>query len=520
MGVVGAILAGVLCAAPVARAQVDGFHVTVYPWVGFVKFAKNTNYENEPIYGGKLGVMLHRYVGIEGHFARSSTETKGGHTHWVQTPSVDMTGAASAAVEQVDVWHYGADLVVSLRPSAWLVPYVLGGWQEARLEYDLPGDPEPEYENGLEVGGGLKLRFAGRFAARFEVRDAIWKFDDAPGPNPAPTLGNPSGPGEDATDNLVFHGGLEIALGGATGQAGDDDNDRVPNRRDKCPGTPAGAVVDRDGCPIDTDKDGIADGLDQCGDTPAGVRVDPRGCPMDSDNDRVWDGIDQCPDTPANAVVDARGCPQDADRDGVPDGIDQCADTPSGTAVDARGCPQITDADGDGVPDDKDLCPFTPAGARVDKDGCPIELSERETELLDKGRITEREIHFETAKWDILPESFPILDAIGNILIQWPRLRIEIGGHADHRGSDAYNLDLSNKRANAVREYLLQKFSSLTGEMLTSRGYGERVPVATNRTVEGMAKNRRVEFKVLNTEELRKERERRRTLQQGEGGGR
>ena len=95
-------------------------------------------------------------------------------------------------------------------------------------------------------------------------------------------------------------------------------------------------------------------------------------------------------------------------------------------------------------------------------------------------------------------------------------MRIEIGGHADWRGSDAYNLDLSNKRANAVLEYLVGKYPQITREQYTAQGYGEKVPVATNKTVEGMAKNRRVEFKVLNTEELKKERERRRLLQKGE----
>jgi outer membrane protein OmpA-like peptidoglycan-associated protein len=230
----------------------------------------------------------------------------------------------------------------------------------------------------------------------------------------------------------------------------------------------------------------------------------------------VPDGIDQCADTPQGTPVDARGCPRDSDNDGVPDGVDQCADTPSGTQVDARGCPIITDADHDGVPDDKDKCPFTPANVKVDKDGCPIELSEREVELLDKGRITERNIHFETAKWDILPESLPVLDEIGAVLIQWPQLRIEIGGHADARGSDAYNLDLSDKRANAVLEYLVGKYPQITREQYTSKGYGERVPVASNKTVEGMARNRRVEFKVLNTEELKKERERRRLLKTNE----
>ena len=172
----------------------------------------------------------------------------------------------------------------------------------------------------------------------------------------------------------------------------------------------------------------------------------------------------------------------------------------------------MVDSDHDGVADDKDKCPNTRAGVKVDSDGCPIELNEKETELLDKGSITTREIHFATAKWDILTEDKPVLAEIGATLIQWPQLRIEVGGHCDARGSDAYNLDLSQKRANSVLEYLVTNFPQIKREQYTAKGYGERVPVATNKTVEGMAKNRRVEFKVLNTEELKKERERRSSL--------
>jgi outer membrane protein OmpA-like peptidoglycan-associated protein len=493
-----ALIAAVVPLCP-AHAQVNGVHLTLEPFGGYTKFAKNINFENEKLYGGTVGTHLHRYVGIEGFLARHSTESLHGTTLWSVPTSTD-------APQNVDLLVYGANLIVNLRPSAWFCPFVTAGWQEGRIEFDLPSDPDPSLLNGIQVGGGVKLRVAPRIAIRAEVRDAMWGFDVPPAPTP---------PGEDKTDNLLFTGGIEFALGGTTGVA-DADADGVPDRKDRCPGTPAGARVDVNGCPIDGDRDGVADGLDQCPDTPAGATVDARGCPADSDNDKVWNGIDQCPDTPANAVVDERGCPRDADQDGVPDGIDQCADTPRGTAVDARGCPQITDADRDGVPDERDRCPNTPANVRVDTDGCPIELSEREVELLDKGRITEREIHFETAKWDILPESHRVLDEIGAILIQWPQLRIEIGGHADFRGSDAYNLDLSQKRADAVLAYLLEKFPQLTRENYTARGYGERQPVATNTTVEGMAKNRRVEFKVLNTEELKKERERRRTLQKGE----
>jgi outer membrane protein OmpA-like peptidoglycan-associated protein len=95
-------------------------------------------------------------------------------------------------------------------------------------------------------------------------------------------------------------------------------------------------------------------------------------------------------------------------------------------------------------------------------------------------------------------------------------LRIEIGGHCDARGSDAYNLDLSQKRSQAVLDYLVQKFPQINKEQYEAKGYGESKPVASNKTIEGMAKNRRVEFKVLNTEELTKERERRRMLKKGE----
>ena len=483
-----------------APAVVNGFNVTVEPWGGFAKWAKNINFESKVTYGGTLGLRFHRYFGIEGFGGVVSPVTNHGKTIWNDAASVVPS-------VKTDILYYGGNIIVDLRPSAWIDPFVTAGWQEGKVTFKAPPTPDlVTYANGYMLGGGVKLRPAPRFAIRADVKDLIWKFDSPPASTP---------PGTDATDNLMFTAGLEFAIGGST-HAADSDNDGVSDKKDKCPDTPVGAKVDGNGCPSDADGDGVWDGLDRCANTPRGATVDARGCPHDSDNDRVWDGIDQCPDTPANAVVDERGCPLDRDGDGVPDGIDQCADTPRGKSVDARGCPIQTDADNDGVPDDRDLCPNTQVGVKVDKDGCPIELTEKETELLDKGRITERMIHFETAKWVVLPESYPVLDNLGNILIQWPRLRIEIGGHADARGSEQYNHDLSHKRADAVMTYLLEKFSQLNRDNFTAVGYGESQPVASNKTVEGMAQNRRVEFKVLNPEELKKERERRRILKQGE----
>jgi len=121
------------------------------------------------------------------------------------------------------------------------------------------------------------------------------------------------------------------------------------------------------------------------------------------------------------------------------------------------------------------------------------------------GMIRLQDINFDTGKATIKPDSYKALDEVGNILIRWPQLRIEIGGHTDARGSDATNQKLSDARAKAVLEYLAAKFPELHEDQFTVKGYGESQPIATNSTALGMAKNRRVEFKVLNTEALKKE---------------
>jgi len=294
----------------------------------------------------------------------------------------------------------------------------------------------------------------------------------------------------------------------------DTDGDGVPDRKDKCPGTPKGAKVDATGCPLDSDGDGVYDGLDQCPGTPKGAKVDAKGCPSDADGDGVLDGLDQCPDTPKGATVDDKGCPRDSDGDGVLDGLDQCPNTPKGAVVDAKGCPK--DSDGDGVPDGIDQCPDTPAGLKVDATGCPIEVKEKETELLDTGMIRLQNVNFETNKADILPESFPTLDAVGMLLTQWPQLKLEIGGHTDSRGSAQHNQKLSEARAGSVKTYLVTKFPKLPPDQFTTRGYGESKPIAPNTGELGWAKNRRVEFVVENRDVLKKEIERRRLLKQNE----
>ncbi len=518
-----------LSAAPPAGAQVHRPHLTVSGFAGGALWHDKTNFEDAPIYGVRVGLHAGNRVlfGIEGAYGLAPTlETKQGP--WPFEPTVPPTTSPpdpTAPVEE-DFSHLGLDVMLSI---PWkFSPYVFGGWQHVEIENDDPDWGHITF-HGWEAGGGVKIFIAPRIAVRLEARDVSFKFDNPPGEAPP-----------DRTHNVFLTAGLEFAVSGANEEA-DADEDGVPDRKDSCPGTPFGAIVDENGChtdqdgdgvpdgldvcvntpkgaiidghgcPRDSDRDGVPDGVDECAETPSRYPVDARGCPRDSDGDGVLDGADKCPGTPAGATIDEEGCPQDSDWDGVPDGLDLCADTPLGVRVGKDGCP--TDEDGDGVPDGADRCPGTPARARVDKDGCPIEVSEREIELLDTGKITVRNIQFETNKADLKPESHAILDEIGAILVQWPDLRIEIGGHADARGTDEYNRALSQRRAQSVLDYMLSKFPQIAAGQYAAKGYGESQPVATNSTDEGMALNRRVEFKVLNPEVLRKDIERRRLLE-------
>lgn len=480
-----------------AIAEVEGVHLNLTPYAGFPDIATHVNLEQKPVFGGRVGLMLGEYLGVEGTYGRMSSQTVADSLPWPVAPppgqNIDM-----------NLVHLGVDVLLNFMPDAFLNPYVLAGWSEVKFKADAdpPGD-DPEF-NGWEAGGGLKFFFAPRIALRVEARDVFWHYD-AP---PAHTE-----PADSYNHNVFYTAGLQFSLGGHP-EVKDADSDGVGNDKDECPDTPFGATVDLRGCPIDGDGDGVPDGIDQCDNTPTGATVDVQGCPQDADLDGVPDGIDQCANTAAGITVDAKGCPLDADGDGVPDGTDQCANTPAGATVDARGCP--TDADKDGVADGLDQCPNTPEGAKVDKDGCPIEISEKEVEMLDTGKITVRNIYFDTAKSDIKPASDAVLHELGKIFLQWPQLVIEVGGHADARGSDQYNLDLSQRRADSVRNWFLQNYPQIDQTKLVAKGYGESLPVASNKTVEGMTQNRRVEFKVLNPEELTKVKERRRLLQKEE----
>ena len=458
----------VLCSVP-ALAKEDLPAWWIAPGGGVVWIPNEFGTETtRPTFGGILGFRLSPTWALEarGHFTSSDFES---------------TGMGS-----LDLLHGEGSLTWFLTRSAFK-PYVTAGAGAIRASGGSGSDETKFAWNG---GAGFHIGLSNAVALRLDGRVVSYKVDTTTG--------------EEYKYQSEIFGALAFGFGGAPR---DGDADGVPDKLDQCPGTPIGARVDSNGCPVDGDGDGVPDGLDQCEGTPTGATVDEKGCPGDADGDGVYDGVDQCASTPTGAKVDAKGCPTDADKDGILDGLDQCDNTPADCTVTSGGCP--VDADDDGVCDGVDKCPDTPANVRVDRNGCPIEVSQKETELLDTGMIRLQDVNFDTGKATVKAESEAVLDEVGNILARWPELRIEIGGHTDSRGSDARNQELSEARAKAVLDYLLNKFPELSPSQFTSKGYGEAQPVAPNTTQLGMAKNRRVEFKVLNTEVLKREREKR-----------
>jgi len=278
----------------------------------------------------------------------------------------------------------------------------------------------------------------------------------------------------------------------------DNRNDfTIPQYYDKCAETTIGVKVDNIGCPLDADKDGVPDYLDKCPGTPAGVKLDKDGCPLDSDGDGTPDYLDKCPGTPAGVKADPNGCPLDSDGDGLPDYLDKCPGTPAGVKVEQDGCP--LDSDGDGTPDYLDKCPDTPKGMAVDQNGCPLAamvqpsepLSAVETQIVEKGRVT-LNVEFDFDKTVIKKKFHDEIGNLAEVMKKYPDLKIVIEGHTDNTGELTYNGKLSQRRANAVKGYLVEKFG-IEASRLSTKGYGEVRPIESNATKEGRQKNRRVE---------------------------
>ena len=298
----------------------------------------------------------------------------------------------------------------------------------------------------------------------------------------------------------------------------DTDKDGVFNDVDNCKFEPEDrdGFEDEDGCPeIDNDRDGILDATDRCPvdpEDPDGYE-DADGCPdLDNDGDGILDTNDRCPDQPENknGVDDLDGCPDrdrigDADRDGLLDNVDRCPQDPEDfdEFEDADGCPD-RDNDSDGILDGRDACPNDREtfNAFEDEDGCPDEAPPLKPArvVVEKTRIRIDEmIQFEVNRAVIRPESFGLMSEITTVILDHPEItNIRIEGHTDSDGSDAYNLKLSQGRAEAVAQWLIQ--AGVDPTRLDAVGFGEARPITANDSPESKAINRRVEFLIVSQE--------------------
>jgi outer membrane protein OmpA-like peptidoglycan-associated protein len=281
---------------------------------------------------------------------------------------------------------------------------------------------------------------------------------------------------EDVRDDMPAHmqhfAGLIFKFGGS-----DRDGDGIYDKDDACPDN-AGPKANK-GCP-DTDGDTVLDKDDACPEV-AGL-VQFQGCP-DTDGDGVADKDDACPEVAG--LANFGGCP-DTDGDGTQDKNDKCPEV-KGPKENA-GCPW-PDSDKDGVLDKDDKCPEV-AGTAANN-GCP-EVSD---EVVKKLNDYAKTILFDTAKASFQQQTFPVLQSIAAILKEYPTAVFSIEGHTDSDGKDATNQKLSEDRAAAVKNYLIE--NGIATSRLSSVGYGETKPIDSNKTKAGKANNRRVEVKLV-----------------------
>src|SRR5438309_1579611 len=358
--------------------------------------------------GVRMGYLLGSIVGVEADvlFQPEYTVTPPGGTTSTLEP---LIGSAS--------------LVINAVHANRLMVYVLGGY--SLLDFGTRA-PYRFTDNGVHGGAGVRLFLTDRIALRVEGR-AIY----------SPSTQSTFGP--TTATHFLGTAGLSVFHLGAPSK--DSDHDGVPDNKDACPDTPAGAAVDSKGCPIDSDRDGAPDGIDQGPNTPAGTKVDAVGCPL-----------------PVEAVKPTA----------TPTPPGKCPPAPPGSQVDANGC----------------LILFAPEAARSPTPGAPP----RPTLVLTG-------VNFETGRSILTRDSYIVLDAVAASLVANPDIRIEVGGYTDSTGRKFTNLRLSQARAVAVRFYLARK--GVPPLRMIAKGYGASGYIAPNNTAAGRAQNRRVELHKL-----------------------
>ena len=292
---------------------------TFTPLVGGYSYVDDPSDETTLVFGARAGYNFTKTIGIEAVYD-------------YVTSTNDLSGSLFST------HRFGGQALYHFFPDSVLVPYLAAGYSGIHLSGDTVNG---KTLGAFDYGVGAKYFLNDDFALRGDVRHIIYKYNSgtmnnveftlgayiqfggaepvmkaivpAPAPEPIKVVAAPA-PVPEPVKPIPAPAPVpaEVVIVPIPVPPADSDSDGVIDTLDKCPGTPAGVVVDNNGCPIDTDKDGVPDYLDKCPATPVGVAVDAKGCPIDSDNDGVADYLDKCPGTPAGVAVSANGCPVEA----------------------------------------------------------------------------------------------------------------------------------------------------------------------------------------------------------------
>jgi outer membrane protein OmpA-like peptidoglycan-associated protein len=409
------------------------------------------------VFGGRLGFHFNKYVGVEAELGITPTTTNSG-------------------LSDLLIFGYRGSMIVHLSESYWFRPFLLAGYGGMTT---LPSDEMVVAQDNwgfFHGGGGFKIGFSDMTGLRLEGRVyAPWTILSPPIPKGS---------------RIGYHGPDVEVLGSLYLNFGELPSNRTIYRKEVTVVTPA-----------DPDGDGISGPADRCpnvAEDKDGYQDDD-GCPdADNDSDGIPDLRDRCPNEAEDkdGFEDEDGCPElDNDKDGVNDPRDKCPNEPEDRDgfQDDDGCPD-PDNDNDGVHDSRDKCPNEQETKNnyQDDDGCPDEIP---VEVKKFTGVIEG-INYKTGSAEILPGSYAILDRAVKVLQDFPDVNIEISGHTDSRGSSDYNRDLSQRRADSVKNYFTSR--GIPANRLTSVGYGEDRPVADNRSSSGRGRNRRTEFRLIN----------------------
>ena len=434
-----AIPGSVALADPAARWEFGGFggghFFNDHNELGARDVANSPSPETSVAFGLRLGFWITPMFGIEAEGIAMPTEAKVG-------------GAAS---EQFIVGYRGSAILQF--NTGRIMPFLLvggGGMSNSSERDDILLD---DTDFMFHAGVGAKFAIGDSWGIRVDAR----------------ALFPPSTRSESVTTDVEGLIGLYKMFGAAEPPA-DPDGDGILGSADRCPteAEDMDKFQDDDGCPDpDNDGDGVPDASDRC---PAEAETvnqieDDDGCPeKDDDHDGVFGSADQCPTEPE-------------DKDGFED---------------ENGCPD-PDNDQDGILDPNDKCPADPETRNgfEDEDGCADQVPAAVQQFTG----TIKGIQFKINSANLTKGSSTTLDEAVAVLQQYPAIRMEISGHTDITGSAEHNRELSQKRADKVKEYLVGK--GVAADRLEAKGYGPDKPVASNDTKEGQIQNRRVEFTLL-----------------------